>query len=445
MLTEEQNRLLTQVGPGTRMGNLLRRYWMPIAAVSEFESNRVKAVRLMGEDLVLYKDLSGHFGLVERHCPHRRADLSYGFVEECGLRCNYHGWLWSEDGRCLEQPFEDVAHPEAGFRDKVRIAAYPVEAKGGMLWAYLGPQPAPLLPNFAPFTWKNGFVQIVFSKVPCNWLQGQENSIDPVHFEWMHHNWILQLRGSGGARHLPHTRIDFREFEWGFMVHRQLQGWTDDNPRWLAGRCVLWPNAFGPIRPQFIEYRVPIDDQNTLSVVWYFSRVPREREPYVQESIPSWEGPISDPFTGKLITSHVLNQDFVAWIGQGTISDRTQEHLGASDRGVILLRKRLLDDIERIERGEDPKAIVRDPKLNAAGIQLPVDFPDLIRDGLPLEKMMEEAFIDPRLGFTNQIGQPESVRRAFLDAMGMGDGDQEVRETNVLERMLRDRSKVAKP
>ena len=445
MLSDEQNRLLTHVGPGTRMGNLLRRYWMPVAAVGEFESTSVKAVRLMGEDLVLYKDLGGRFGLVERHCSHRRADLSYGFVEACGLRCNYHGWLWGEDGRCLEQPFEDLAHPEAGFRDKVRIGAYPVEAKGGMLWAYLGPQPAPLLPNFEPFTWKNGFVQIVFSTVPCNWLQGQENSIDPVHFEWMHHNWTLQLQGADGARHRPHVRIDFKEFEWGFMVHRMLEGWTDDNPRWRAGRSVLWPNGFGPIRPQFIEYRVPIDDHTTRSVVWYFSRVPREREPYVQASIPSWEGPISDPLTGRLVTSHVLNQDFVAWMGQGAIADRTSEHLGASDRGIIMMRKRFFDDIERIERGEDPKAIVRDPVRNAAGIPLPVDFPDMIRDGIPLAKMLEEPFLDPRLGFTNQVGQPDEVRRQFLDAMGMSEADLAVRQTNVLERMVRDRSKVAQP
>jgi 5,5'-dehydrodivanillate O-demethylase len=110
-----------------------------------------------------------------------------------------------------------------------------------------------------------------------------------------------------------------------------------------------------------------------------------------------------------------------------------------------MMRKRLLDDIERIERGEDPKAIVRDPVRNAAGIPLPVDFPDMIRDGIPLTKMLEEPFLDPRLGFTNQVGQPEAVRRAFLDAMGMSEADLEVRQTNVLERMVRDRSKVAQP
>jgi nitrite reductase/ring-hydroxylating ferredoxin subunit len=109
MLWQEQNELLTRVGPGTPMGNLLRRYWMPIAGESEFDQRSTKAIRLMGEDLVLYKDLSGTYGLVDRHCPHRRADLSYGFVEDCGIRCNYHGWRFDETGRCIEQPFEDTS------------------------------------------------------------------------------------------------------------------------------------------------------------------------------------------------------------------------------------------------------------------------------------------------------------------------------------------------
>jgi 5,5'-dehydrodivanillate O-demethylase len=143
MLTEEQNRRLTEVGAGTPMGELLRRYWMPIAAESQFDETPIKAVRLMGEDLVLYRDMSGTYGLVDRHCPHRRADLSYGFVETCGIRCNYHGWNFDESGRCIEQPFEDIANPEAKFRDKVRINAYPVDARVGLIWADLGPAPAP--------------------------------------------------------------------------------------------------------------------------------------------------------------------------------------------------------------------------------------------------------------------------------------------------------------
>src|SRR5712692_10167242 len=111
MPTADENRKLMEVARGTPMGELMRRYWQPIAAVGELEEHQVKAVRLMGEDLALYKDRSGTYGLVDRHCAHRRADLSYGIAEEHGLRCNYHGWLYDEAGRCMQQPFDDVAHP----------------------------------------------------------------------------------------------------------------------------------------------------------------------------------------------------------------------------------------------------------------------------------------------------------------------------------------------
>src|SRR5436190_172964 len=145
MLDSATNRLLTQVGPGTPMGELLRRYWMPIGAESEFDRQATKPVRLLGEDLTLYKDLGGTYGLVDRHCPHRRADTSYGFVETCGLRCNYHGWLFDQNGRCLEAPYEDAAAPQAQYRERVGIKAYPVELRGGLIWAYLGPEPRPLV------------------------------------------------------------------------------------------------------------------------------------------------------------------------------------------------------------------------------------------------------------------------------------------------------------
>ncbi len=416
MLTAEQNRLLTEVGPGTPMGNLMRRYWMPIAGVSEFDTISLKPVRLFGEDLVLYKDLSGTFGLVDRQCPHRRADMSYGFVEACGIRCNYHGWLFEENGRCIEQPYDDVAHPEARFRDKVAITSYPVQALAGLVWAYMGPQPAPLLPNWEPFAWKNGFVQIIWSKIPCNWFQCQENSIDPVHFEWMHRNWTARLKGELGNYGKKHVKIDFKEFEFGFTYHRLVEGMPEDHPRWTVGRIALWPNCLGP--NQHFEWRVPIDDENTYFIQWHFTRVPKEQEPYVQDGIPTWEGPVTDPLTGRFITSHIANQDFVAWAGQGRIADRTKEMLSPSDRGIILMRKRFFDDLKRIERGEDPSGLVRDPKTNEC-IMLPIVSREMLIEGYTSEEMLEDPSIDPRLGFPNQYGQPESVRVAFFEAMGL--------------------------
>jgi 5,5'-dehydrodivanillate O-demethylase len=426
VLDHAKNQLLTQVGRGTPMGQLLRRYWMPIAAVSEFDNISIKPVRLMGEDLTLYKDLSGAFGLIDRHCPHRRADLSYGFVEQCGLRCNYHGWRFDETGQCVEQPWEDVAAPEARFRDKIHIKAYPVETKAGLIWAYLGPQPAPLVPDWEPFSWQNGFVQIVFANVPCNWLQCQENSIDPLHFEWMHMNWSVRLGLDGkDARTGPysprHLKLEFEEFDYGFVYRRLREGMAESDSMWTTGRVCLWPNALFP--GDHFEWRVPVDDENTLSVTWSFTRVPREQEPYKQKSIPAWHGPVKDE-NGKLITSHVMNQDFVAWIGQGTIADRTQEHLGTGDRGVILLRKQLLDDLAAIEKGEDPKGVIRDPQVNFC-VPLPVAERLYLTGSLSREELLKHPILGKQYqyegGYPFQAGQPENVRVAYAEAMGISD------------------------
>jgi 5,5'-dehydrodivanillate O-demethylase len=138
MLSVEENVLLTQTSKGTPMGELLRRHWHPIAGASEFEERSTKQVRLLGEDLVLYQDRSGTFGLMDLHCPHRRADMSYGFVEECGLRCSYHGWAFDQSGQCVSAPFEDTVSGSTRFRDQMQIKAYPVQEMAGLLFAYLG-------------------------------------------------------------------------------------------------------------------------------------------------------------------------------------------------------------------------------------------------------------------------------------------------------------------
>jgi len=414
MLSEDHNRLLTRVGPGTPMGDLLRRYWQPIAGESEFETMDTKAVRLMGEDLVLYKDHGGAFGLVDRHCPHRRADMSYGMVEACGLRCSYHGWLFDRDGACLDQPYEETANPAGRYKERVTIKAYPVRALGGLLWTYMGPAPAPELPDWEPFSWPNGFRQIVISELPCNWLQGQENSIDPIHFEWMHANWSVRLRGQKGPYGPRHLKIDFREFDYGYTYNRIREDTDEHHPLWTVGRACLWPN--GMFTGDHFEYRVPVDDTHMLSVAWFFTRVPRDSEPYVQDSIPTWHGPIRDA-GGRWITSHVMNQDFVAWIGQGAISDRTQEHLGVSDKGVAIMRRQFLRDIERVRRGEDPKAILRDPAANRA-VPLPTIDRAAVTEGMTAEEIRAGGAMHLKR-FIFQYGQPEEVRLAQQQAMGI--------------------------
>ena len=184
----------------------------------------------------------------------------------------------------------------------------------GLLFAYLGPQPVPELPVWEPFTWENGFREIVLSDVPCNWFQCQENSCDPVHFEWMHDNWSLRLAGKTGPYASKHLQLKFEEFDHGFIYKRVREDSDERNPYWTVGRVALWPNGF--YLGNHFEWRVPIDDENTLSVAWFFMRVPKGREPYLQETVPTWISPIKDE-NGRWISSHVINQDIIAWVGQG--------------------------------------------------------------------------------------------------------------------------------
>jgi 5,5'-dehydrodivanillate O-demethylase oxygenase subunit len=414
VLSAEKNRLLTQVGPGTPMGDLLRRYWMPIGGTSELDTIAIKPIRLLGEDLVLYKDLGGRFGLLDRHCPHRRADLAYGFVEATGIRCNYHGWLMDAAGSVIEQPYDDTVRPRVSRRCTTR--AYPVRDVAGLLWAYMGPEPAPELPVWEPFTWENGFREVVLSDIPCNWFQCQENSCDPVHFEWMHENWSARLDGKRDSYSAKHLKLVFEEFDYGFIYKRVREGQREGDPVWTVGRVALWPNGF--YLGNHFEWRVPVDDENTLSVCWFFMRVPKGREPYVQGKVPTWHSPIKDA-SGRWISSHVINQDIIAWVGQGTIADRTKESLGASDLGIAMIRKRFFDDLDGVVQGREPKAVIRNPNV-AKCVELPNITKTTSIEGITLEEFPKYPLLNARLkGFRHCFGQPPEVRRAFEEAMGI--------------------------
>lgn len=417
MLSPEKNRVLTQVGPGTPMGNLLRRYWMPIGGASEFETRATKPLRLLGEDLVLYKDKGGRFGLVDRHCPHRRADLAHGYVEAHGLRCNYHGWLVGETGACLAIPYDDLAEPGSRLREEVRTKAYPVREVAGLLFAYMGPQPVPALPVWEPLTWRNGFREVVLHEIPCNWFQCQENSCDPVHFEWMHDNWGALLKGTPttSPRHL---KLAFDEFDHGFTYRRVREGQTDGDPMWTVGRVTLWPIGF--YLGQHFEWRVPVDDENTLNISWFFARVPKGREPYEQARVPTWTSPTRDE-NGDWITSHVINQDILGWVGQGRIADRSKEFLSASDRGIVMMRRRFFEEIERVGKGLDPKGVIRD-EAAASCVPLPISDRSFFVDGIPFEDWPKDRLLRFRMhGQRWCAGQPYAVWREFADAVGLDD------------------------
>jgi 5,5'-dehydrodivanillate O-demethylase len=267
-----------------------------------------------------------------------------------------------------------------------------------------------------PFTWENGFREVVLSDIPCNWFQCQENSCDPVHFEWMHDNWTLRLSGKTGPYASKHLKLKFEEFDYGFIYKRVREDSDERNPYWTVGRIALWPNGF--YLGNHFEWRVPVDDENTLSVAWFFMRVPKGREPYIQETVPTWVSPIKDEH-GRWISSHVINQDISAWVGQGRIADRTKENIGASDMGIAMIRKRLFDDLDAIAQGQEPKAIIRNSNV-ARCVELPFFQKKESVEGITLEDHDKYPLLKARLrAFRHCYGQPPEVRQAFEHAMGI--------------------------
>jgi 5,5'-dehydrodivanillate O-demethylase oxygenase subunit len=364
--TQEQNDRLTRIGPGTPMGNLLRRYWQPVAVAIELEQEPVRKVRFLGEDLTLYRSEAGEYGLITDRCPHRCMALEYGIPDPKGLRCAYHGWVFNAEGRCVEQPFEDRTFPEANYKDKIRITAYPVQELGGLLFAYFGPQPAPLLPRWDLLVRDDIDRSVEIHPLPCNWLQCMDNAADPVHFEYLHAvfgNYALKKMGRPpGMQAARHVKIAFDLFPYGIMKRRLLEGEPEDVDDWTTGHPLLFPNilAVGSEGSASLQFRVPIDDVNTLQ----FAYRTKKRQPGAQAL------PITVTYSqlfnadGKLIPDSIPKQDMIGWVAQGPISDRTREHLTASDKGVILFHKLLFDNMERVERGEDPLGTIRDPAEN---------------------------------------------------------------------------------
>jgi 5,5'-dehydrodivanillate O-demethylase len=194
------------------------------------------------------------------------------------------------------------------------------------------------------------------------------------------------------------------------------EGATEEDPLWKIGRVTLWPNGF--YLGSHFEWRIPVDDENTLNICWFFSRVPSDRDPYIQQRIPTWYGPIKDS-KGRWISSHIINQDVIAWVGQGTIADRSKELLGSSDRGIAMVRNRFFEDMEKVARGKDPTGIIRDPKV-AKRVPLPIATPEVQRDGIPTEQWRKDPYFKRRsTRFPWQYGQPESVWTDYATAMGV--------------------------
>ncbi len=389
MLTAEENAQLTRVGSGTPMGELLRRYWQPLGAASEMTDRWTKRVRLLGEDLVLYRDRSGTFGLIGEFCPHRRASLAYGIPENDGIRCPYHGWKFDGAGACLEQPNE----PDGStFKDKTKLAGYPVRELGGLLWAYLGPLPAPEIPRYDGFVVPGAIRMVGSAVINCNWLQIMENSVDPVHTEWLHGKLyeFIEEKNSGVkvAISKHHVKIAFDEFERGIIKRRLLEGQSENVSDWKDGHPVVFPTILavgsgGGLWKQYVfQLRVPMDDEHTLHL-WYHAYIPPEGAAVPQhllDDVAFYDVPIRDA-RGEYMLQYIHVQDIMAWETQGPIADRTRESLGWSDSGITLFRKMLRRELKKVANGEDPMNVVRDPAQNAI-IELPLEkFKEHFSDG----------------------------------------------------------------
>jgi 5,5'-dehydrodivanillate O-demethylase len=367
MLSPEQNTLLTQVGPGTPAGNLLRRYWQALCPIAELSKAKpMKRVRILGEDLIVYRDPAGKYVCMEEHCAHRRASLYYGFIEEDGIRCCYHGWKYAANGQCIERPFE-----RAEGNARIALSAYPVQALGGLLFVFMGPDPekAPLLPRWDVLVRDDRPRMIkVLPDHHCNWVQIQENTVDSVHTYFLHGH-MSRVNGFkttylGDYYYRPIKHLDWAYCEWGIEKTVVYGG---DVPEVEIRPPLIFPNVLripaGPV--EAVHFRVPIDDTNTR--IYWVGLMPLSGP----ESMPlSDDGKIvylSEDMTpdGDHDMSTFYSQDRAVMETQGAIFDRSRENLGATDKGIGMFRRMMFQQIQRVQEGNDPDvAVVRDPEQN---------------------------------------------------------------------------------
>jgi 5,5'-dehydrodivanillate O-demethylase len=371
---QAENELLTRVGPGTPAGELLRRYWHPVSIAGELtEEKPTKRVTLLGEKLVAFRlplgpgETQPRYGLVAEQCQHRRASLFYGRVEADGIRCPYHGWKYDVKGTCLETPPEPA---EWAYKNEIRQPAYPVQKMAGLLFAYMGPAPAPELPRWDCLAREDGKRWVsIESVIDCNWLQPMENSVDPSHLYWLHGETAALGRELGQYD----EEHEFIPFEYGIVKRRISPGKKPGDPPRVDEHPLLFPTMLrhvsnadrGKINGRYrhnIQIRVPIDDTHTQVYRVNFIPSNTDRSPANQD--PPYEyRPLKDEH-GDYYMDIVSAQDSMAWETQGQITDRTQEHVGHGDRGIVMFRRLLREQIEVVQKGRDPMGIIRDPAKN---------------------------------------------------------------------------------
>lgn len=353
---------LTHVGPGTPCGEYLRRFWQPICFADELRDLPIR-VRILDEDLVVFRDFRGAVGLLELHCPHRGTSLEFGLVSERGIRCCYHGWLFDVDGAILETPSEPAT---STLKDRLYHGAYPTHEHNGIVFAYMGPpEERPPFPKYDSFK-RPGYRLIPGRKYyyPCNWLQILENAMDPIHTAFLH-TIVSGSQFTDAFGKLP--ELDFCETPVGmiYIATRRV-----GNHIWARMMEIVLPNLqqVAPIwedgyqehsfsGPMLSRWIVPVDDINTLLIEFR----------HVSEAAgvtPDWWADRNIMAPGQLAadayeTSQRQPGDYEAQVSQRPIAAHGLEHLGATDRGVIMFRQRLRHGIREVQGGRTPDGLCR--------------------------------------------------------------------------------------
>ncbi len=376
MLPKDQNELLTRTGADTLMGRFMRRYWVPALLSEEIPApdSPPAQVRILGEELVAFRNSQGRIGLLEEHCPHRGTSLFYGRNESCGLRCIYHGWKFDVDGNVLETPAEP---PDSEFRHKIRQASYPVHEAAGVIWAYLGPRDKmPVFPAYAFAQTPLDQTYVTKCLLECNYLQGLEGECDSAHLSFLHRETALdgdQSLYQGDTAPQYHTE----ETDFGIrLVATRKASETETYVR--VSSFVVPVSCWVPAgRRRENHMYVPYDDTHAWRYdMGFLNRPVTEEDRHRARQIgPDYRrirtmanhylqdrrAQLTEDFTG---IEDFLNEDACATETMGPIFDRSREHLGASDKGVIAVRRYLLDAVRSFEAGNEPPHQVTDPEAN---------------------------------------------------------------------------------
>ena len=414
MISQEQNDLYTRVGPGTPGGTLLRRYWQPVALVDEMQGIRpVKAVRLLGENFVLFKGSDDRYGLLDRDCPHRGADLAFGRLEDGGLRCPFHGWLFDADGNCLETPAEPV---ESQLCKRIKQKSYPLEVRAGVIFAYLGAGEPPAFPELDCFVAPDTHTFAFKGLWECNWLQSLEVGMDPAHASFLHRffededpeaSFGKQFRSTSIDSDLPITKV-LREYDrpqisvaaapHGLRI-TTLRPLTDAETH-VRVTNIVFPQAFViPMSPEvtITQWHVPVDDYNNYWFTVFTSFTgPLDKKTMRDQRLVTYPEPDYKPLRNRANNwgynpeeqkaSTYLGMGFDinvhdqwACESQGPIQDRTREHLGASDKAISAYRRMLTAQLRKVEAGETPLMVLTPDEARA--LKGPVSFDGGDRSG----------------------------------------------------------------